>query len=230
MLLGSLKGAVASAALAAGVSLVSVLQMGDLTRVSTLARHYISTYITTTNQHELLLKVHNILDSAVSKWVGNSAHILAHVFNSVCRQCCEIWASQFPFLHSLKDVIPPSKAGLYDHINWSLAQAQQSSMGCLSLSLLRGVARPGHGLGSISQCRRDLCQDLVVLPWQRGLTWRQGMQLIQVARSLLVAVSPPVLLILGGKGSMGVSAHDVSQSSVSSSSSSAVFFFGLVCF
>ena len=33
-------------------------------------------------------------------------------------------------LHSLRDVIPPSEACLYGHINWSLAQTQkQSSMG-----------------------------------------------------------------------------------------------------
>ena len=31
---------------------------------------------------ELLIKVHDILDNAVSKQVGNSAHILVHVFNS----------------------------------------------------------------------------------------------------------------------------------------------------
>ena len=79
---------------------------------------------------KLLLKAHDILDNAVSKWVGNSALILAHLFNSVSRQCCEVWASQFPFLHSLIDVIPPSEACLYGHINWSLVQAQQwSSMG-----------------------------------------------------------------------------------------------------
>ena len=37
---------------------------------------------------ELLLKVHDILDSTVSKPVGNSTHILVHVFNSVSRQYC----------------------------------------------------------------------------------------------------------------------------------------------
>ena len=52
------------------------------------------------------------------------------MFNSVSWQHSEVWASQFPFLHSLRDVIPPSEACLYGHINWSLAQAQQqSSMG-----------------------------------------------------------------------------------------------------
>ena len=79
---------------------------------------------------ELLLKVHDILNNAVSKQVGNSAHILAHMFNSVSRQCHEVWGSQFLSLHSLWDVIPPSETCLYGHINWSLAQAQQqSSMG-----------------------------------------------------------------------------------------------------
>ena len=72
---------------------------------------------------ELFLWIHGILDKAVSKQVGNSAYILAHLFNSVSRQCHEVWASQFPFLHSLKEVIPPSEACLYGHINWSLQQA-----------------------------------------------------------------------------------------------------------
>ena len=66
--------------------------------------------------HELLLWIHGILDKAVSKRVGNSAHILAHLFNSVSSQRHEVWASQFPFLHSLKEVIPPSEACLYGHI------------------------------------------------------------------------------------------------------------------
>ena len=52
MSLGSLQGVAASAALAAGVSLVTILQAGDWTRVSTPARHYFSTYITTTDQHQ----------------------------------------------------------------------------------------------------------------------------------------------------------------------------------
>ena len=50
-----------------------------------------------------------------------SAHILAHVFNSASRQCCEVLALQFPFLYGLKDVAPPIEACLYSHINWSLA-------------------------------------------------------------------------------------------------------------
>ena len=50
--LSSLWGVAASATLAAGVSLVTILQVGDWTRVSALARHYISTYITTTDWHQ----------------------------------------------------------------------------------------------------------------------------------------------------------------------------------
>ena len=79
---------------------------------------------------ELLIRIHDILDNAVSKQVWNSAHILGHAFNSASGQHCEVWTSQFPFLHSLKDMVPPSEACLYGHINWSLAQVQQqSSMG-----------------------------------------------------------------------------------------------------
>ena len=49
---GSLWEAAASAALAAGVSLVSILQAGDWARVSTPARHYFAPYITTTDWHQ----------------------------------------------------------------------------------------------------------------------------------------------------------------------------------
>ena len=49
---GSLQGVAASAALAAGVALVTILQEGDWARVSTLARHYFSTYITITQWHQ----------------------------------------------------------------------------------------------------------------------------------------------------------------------------------
>ena len=152
------------------------------------------------------------------------------MFNSVSRQLCEVWASQLPFLHSLRDVIPPSEACLYGHINWSLAQAQQQSSMGLSYSFpsKRGSkTRSQTGFHFTAQRERELCQGLcqglVVHLWLRGLTWRVGMRLVQVARSLLVAVSPPVLLILGGKGFMGLSVPDVSCTSASSSLSSAVF-------
>ena len=52
MSLGSLSGVAPSAALAAGVSLVTIWQAGDWTRVSMPARHYFSTYITTTDRHQ----------------------------------------------------------------------------------------------------------------------------------------------------------------------------------
>ena len=148
--------------------------------------------------HELLPKAHDILDNAVFKWVQNSACILAYVFNSVSRQCHEIWASQFPLIHSLKYVIPPSEACLYGHINWSLTQAQQQSSIGLSSSFpcKRGSkARPWPALHFTVQKRAVPGSSL----WQRGLTLRVGLRLIQVARILLVAVSMPVLLILGGR-------------------------------
>ena len=77
---------------------------------------------------ELPLKVHDILDNAVSIWFGNSTCILAHVFNSASRQHFEVLASYFPFLGSLKDVVPPSEACLYGHINWFLVQAGSATV------------------------------------------------------------------------------------------------------
>ena len=54
------------------------------------------------------------------------------------------------------------------------------------------------------------------------------MRLTEVARSLLVVVSPPGLLILGGRGTVLVSTPDVSQSSASFHLH--LQFFRLVCF
>ena len=94
---------------------------------------------------ELPLWIHDILDRAVSKQVGNSVCILAHLFNSVSRQHHKVWASQFPFLHSLKEVIPPCEACLYGHIIWSLAQAPSVGLS-QSLPPKRGSkARPQTG-------------------------------------------------------------------------------------
>ena len=108
--------------------LISHLQVALVDTLSSLSKAE-GDVIPVSEVHELLLWIHDILDKALSKHVGNSAHILAHLFNSVFRQHCEVWASQFPFLHSLKEVIPPSEACLYGHINWSLAQAH-----CVGLS------------------------------------------------------------------------------------------------
>ena len=52
MSLGSLQGVAASAALAAAISLLTILHAGDWARVSTPARHYFSTYITTTDWNQ----------------------------------------------------------------------------------------------------------------------------------------------------------------------------------
>ena len=51
-----------------------------------------------------------IMDSAVSKWDGNMSHNLAYLFCSASRQHHDVWASQFPFLHSIEDSIPPDQA------------------------------------------------------------------------------------------------------------------------
>ena len=56
MPLGIFQGTTTSVALAAGVFLVSILQVGNWTRVSTPARHYFSTHINTTEWHQDLVQ------------------------------------------------------------------------------------------------------------------------------------------------------------------------------
>ena len=59
--LGIVWGTATSATLASGVSLVSILQAGELVRVSTSGRHYFSAYHTATNQHSDSVQ-HAVLD------------------------------------------------------------------------------------------------------------------------------------------------------------------------
>ena len=180
-----------------------------------------------------LLQIHGILDKAVSKQVGNSAHILAHLFNSVSKQHCEVWASQFPFLHSLKEVIPPSEACLYGHINWSLAQAHSVSLSQSFPPKRGGKARPQTGFQFIVQ-NRPLSGSVLgtsgaSLPKRPHL--ESGNEAHPSGKNLLVAVSPPVLRSQEKKGGMGVSAHDVPEpltSSPSSSSTSATCQVGML--
>ena len=54
--------------------------------------------------HALLSKIHDILDSVLSKWDHNMAHILTYLFNSLSSQYPEVWASQFLFLHNILDI------------------------------------------------------------------------------------------------------------------------------
>ena len=75
----------------------------------------------------------------------------------------KFWASQLPFLHSIKDMVLPSVPCPYDHVNWSLAKAKQHSSMGLSQSLppVRGdKARPKTGFCFTVQ--RDLCWSLVM--------------------------------------------------------------------
>ena len=64
--------------------------------------------------------------------------------------------------------------------------------------------------------------------WLRSLTWRVGLRLIQVARSLLVVVSVSSANARK-KGAVGVGTPDVSQSTASLSSS-CLFFVGWYAF
>ena len=96
----------------------------------------------------LLTKIHDILDNAVSTCISNMACVLGYLFNSASRQCREVWASQLPFLYNIKDSVPPNEACLYRQINWSLAQVHhQSSLGLFQYSSsMRGSrAKPKAG-------------------------------------------------------------------------------------
>ena len=182
--------------------------------------------------HELLLQIHDILDKAVSKQVGNSASILAHLFNSVSRQHHEVWALQFPFLHSLKEVIPASEACLYGCINWSLVQAHSVGLSQSFPPKRGGKARPWAGFQFTVQKR----------PVSGSVPGTSGASLIK--RPHLESGNEAHLggrKSAGGsvsassaesrrKGGMGVGIPDVPEPSTSSPSSSSTSATFQVCF
>ena len=182
---------------------------------------------------ELLLWIHDILDKGVYKGVGDSACILAYLFNSVSRQHCEVWASQFPFLHSLKEVIPPSEACLYGNINWSLAQAHSVGLSQSFPPKSCGKARPWTGFQFTVQKR--LMSGSVPGTSGASLPKRPHLQSGNEAHpngkksaSGSIPTSSPESR---RKGGMGVSTPDVpepSTSSTSSSSTSATFQVGML--
>ena len=159
--------------------------------------------------------------------------ILSYLLNSVSRQCHEVWASQFPFFHSLREVIPPSEACLYGHINWSLAQAHSVGLHQSVPPRMGGKARPQTGFQFTIQKR----------PMSGSVPGTSGASLPK--RPHLKSgneAHPSSKKSAGGsvstssaesrrKGGMGVGTPDVpepSASSASSSSTSATFQVGML--
>ena len=171
--------------------------------------------------HVLLLRIHGILDKAVSKQVGSWASILAYLFNSVSRQHHEVWASQFPFLHSLKDMIPPSEACLYGRINWSLAQAH-------SVGLSQSFPPKRGGKARLHTCFHFTVQKRPMSGSVPGTSRASLLKRPHLESGNVACLSGKKSA--GGsvstsstetrrKGGMGVSFPDVSESSASSASS-----------
>ena len=79
--------------------------------------------------HELLTKIHDILDSA-----GLIIPLIFwHLFNSASREHCEVWTSQFPFFTILRILFLLVRFVFMAFINWSLTQAfLQSLLGAKS--------------------------------------------------------------------------------------------------
>ena len=84
MSLGFLQGVAVSAALAAGVSLVTILQAADWARVSTPARHYFLP--------ALLLWIGTRTQCNMQCWASVSRSSLGKCQTMNCNQSCICWA------------------------------------------------------------------------------------------------------------------------------------------
>ena len=102
MSLGSLCSAMTSAPLVAGVSLVSMLQAGDWTGVSALARHYLSIYITAVDWYKD--PVQCVVLASVSRWFLGKCLTLIYIYSLVIigllgNSCPQYWADSFPIVN-----------------------------------------------------------------------------------------------------------------------------------
>ena len=96
-----------------------------------------------------ITKIHDILENAVSTWVGNSACFVAYLFNSASGQHYGVWASQFPFLHNIKDSILPIEACLYGaSTGYWHRPTTTPPLDCPSPWLLWGIPGLSQGMGS----------------------------------------------------------------------------------
>ena len=132
--------------------------------------------ISVTKVHELLNKISDILDSAVSKWVGNTAHNLAFICNSASRHCSEVLASQSPILYIFKDTFPHSEACIYGHINLSLAQTQKQaiSLSQASTSVRGDKAKPKTGFSfNVQKWPKPESSGT---SFAKSLTWKLGLR------------------------------------------------------
>ena len=51
--------------------------------------------------HHLLNKMHEFHEKALSKWVSDTANALPFFLSTLHGKVYEVWASQFPFLHTI---------------------------------------------------------------------------------------------------------------------------------
>ena len=155
------------------------------------------------------------------------------MFDSVSRQHHEVWTLQVPFLHSLREVIPPNEACLYGHINWSLVQGQQQSSIGLSQSFpskMGGKARSQTGFHVMVQKSSVLgsgpgsrCPPLAKKPHLE--TGNEAHPSGKKCAGDSFSTSSANARM---KGVCGVGTPDVSQSTTSSLSSSTVFQVGML--
>ena len=176
----------------------------------------------------LITKIHDILDNVLSKWVGNTACYLGSLFNYALRQHHGVWDSKYQFLHNFQASASSSKACLYGHTNWKLAQAQQQSflgMSQAATSLWGGKTRLRVGF-QFSVQQWPVAKSTLGILWQKSLTETLGQRVIRVVGSPLVVVHLPVSLTLRRRGTMGNSIPDVLQSATSLTSYSSVVYIG----
>ena len=169
--------------------------------------------IATLEVHELLTKIHDILENALCKWVSKTMHILAYLFNSASWQCHEVWAfSQCSYTLFLIVMLAcmVASTSLWHRLTNS------HHLDLPSIQPLWGVPGLSQKLDSCLMYRSDLCWCQVVPSWCRSLICILGLKVIRVAGSQ-VRVLLPVPLTLRGRGH-GNSVPDVIHSTVLSPS------------
>ena len=137
--------------------------------------------------------IHDILNNAVSKWIGNTDFILAYLLAQLPGSVEKFWPHSSHFFFNCKDIVHPSEGCLYVHINWFLAQ-HQSFLGLSQpAESIRGCKARGKCSFQINQCLI-----LVVGHWQRSLTWKLDLRIIRVAGShLVIHLTVPLVLRRG---------------------------------
>ena len=142
----------------------------------------------------------DILQALFSKWVGNEAHILSFIFNSVSSECCKVWILQIPFFILLGHCSSEWGLSLYSQ---KLESGKVQNTICVAYHSLQPMRCGKIKTGFCFNIQKQPGPDSNGTLWQRSLTLKLDLRITRKVGNHLV-LDLAVKQSLRRKEAMGV--------------------------